>query len=164
LELQILFMIWCGIRVQLGDSCSNFISSWKFQSNFIDFHTLGLPWFIIQILSQILKSYNKEICSLFDSLQILILFVIFQAGKGNLWVNQFKSLLKIFGLIQNCYYLSQAGPRPPHNGPRSTNLFPVSDHSARCPICPIDTCLHRSRPPSPPPLQCHVSVDPPFSP
>jgi hypothetical protein len=31
-----------------------------------------------------LKSYYKEICSLFDSLQILILFVIFQAGKGNL--------------------------------------------------------------------------------
>jgi hypothetical protein len=67
----------------------NFIkseSSNQIPSNFIDFQTLELHGFLIQILSWILKSYNKEGCSLFNSLQIYILFEIVQSRECHIFI------------------------------------------------------------------------------
>jgi hypothetical protein len=47
------------------------------------FPTLELPWFLIQILSPILKSSNEESSSLFNSLHIHILFGNFWAQEGH---------------------------------------------------------------------------------
>jgi hypothetical protein len=41
------------------------------------FQTLQLPKILIQILAQIFENSNKEGCSLFNSIQVYILFEIF---------------------------------------------------------------------------------------
>jgi hypothetical protein len=51
----------------------------KIPSNSSQIQTLDIPQFLIQILSGILKSSDKESCPLFNSLQIHILFENFQA-------------------------------------------------------------------------------------
>jgi hypothetical protein len=53
----------------------------KIPTNSRQLQTLELPQFLIQILSRILKSSNKESYPLFNSLQINILFEIFQARE-----------------------------------------------------------------------------------
>jgi hypothetical protein len=68
----------------------------KIPSNSIEFQTLELHCFVIQILSQILKYFNKDRCSLFNSLQIPILFGIFQAREGRLFIKLIEIYLKSF--------------------------------------------------------------------
>jgi hypothetical protein len=46
----------------------------QIQPNSIKFQTLELPRILIQILSQILESFTKESCFLFNSIQIRNLF------------------------------------------------------------------------------------------
>jgi hypothetical protein len=69
------------LQEQLGVSQSNFFKVLEIpiESNSIEFQTLQIPWVLIQILPQILKKNYKEICSLFDFLQIHTLFEIFEA-------------------------------------------------------------------------------------
>jgi hypothetical protein len=104
---KLLFMSWCVILVQTIAPCSNFINSWKFQEvlpKSIEFQTLNLPWFLIQILPQILKSSNKENCSLFDSLQIHILFEIFGVRKVHLLIKSIQTHLKIIWINKKYHY------------------------------------------------------------
>jgi hypothetical protein len=54
----------------------------KIQSNSIEIQTLELPCFLIQILSRNLKSRNKGSYSLFQKLQIHILFDFFEMWKN----------------------------------------------------------------------------------
>jgi hypothetical protein len=63
--------------------------------NSIEFQTLQLPQFLIQILSGILKSSTKESCPLFNSLQIHILFENFQARKLYLLIELIQNRLNI---------------------------------------------------------------------
>jgi hypothetical protein len=78
------FLSWVGVSSRCNQETLNQISSilknfTQILPNSIKFQTLELPQFIIQILSGILKSSNKESCSLFNSLQIHILFANFGA-------------------------------------------------------------------------------------
>jgi hypothetical protein len=61
----------------------------------MNFKPQTLLHFLIQILSRILKSSNKENCSLFDSIQIHILFKIFGAQKVHLLIKSIQTRLKI---------------------------------------------------------------------
>jgi hypothetical protein len=54
--------------------------------NSIAFQTLELPQFLIQILFGIPKRSNKENCSLFQKIQMHILFEIFRAWERPLLI------------------------------------------------------------------------------
>jgi hypothetical protein len=61
----------------------------------MNFKPQTLLHFLIQILSRILKSSNKENCSLFDSIQIHILFKNFGAREVHLLIKSIQTRLKI---------------------------------------------------------------------
>jgi hypothetical protein len=94
------------LLVQISTILGN---SYQIPLNSIEFQTLEIPQFLIQNLSIILKSSNTESCPLFNSLQIHILFEIFQARELYLWLNQFK-LVWIFLNKYKCYYSFRARP------------------------------------------------------
>jgi hypothetical protein len=77
-----------------GAPCSSFTNSRKFQSNSIKFHLNSTPRtfpdFLNSILSRILKSYNKESCSLFQHIHTQILFENFQARESHLWIDSIR--------------------------------------------------------------------------
>jgi hypothetical protein len=97
---KFLCISWSIVREQTIAPCSNFINSWSFnqihQISF-KFNTLNLSWFLIQIPSRNLKSYNKESCSLFQNIQIHVFFEIFREREGPLLIksnsNQFANLI-----------------------------------------------------------------------
>jgi hypothetical protein len=68
----------------------------KIESNSIEIQTLQLPWFLIQILSWILKSSNKEIRSLSQELHIHILFEIFKEQEGPLLIKSIQVIWIFF--------------------------------------------------------------------
>jgi hypothetical protein len=68
----------------------------KIESNSIEIQTLQLPWFLIQILSRILKSSNKEIRSLSQELHIHILFEIFKEQEGPLLIKSIQVIWIFF--------------------------------------------------------------------
>jgi hypothetical protein len=53
----------------------------------LEFKHLDFFWFLIPILGRILKSSNKESCSLFNFLHIYILIENFWVREGILWTN-----------------------------------------------------------------------------
>jgi hypothetical protein len=60
------------------------------------FQTLELSWILIQILDRILENSNKEGCSLFNSVQVHILFEIFQAREVHLLLKSIQAHLNFF--------------------------------------------------------------------
>jgi hypothetical protein len=74
----------------------------KIPINSIKFQTLKLPWISIQVLSWILKRSNKESCSLFNSLQICVLFEIVGAWEGYVLIESIQIPLKCFEQMENC--------------------------------------------------------------
>jgi hypothetical protein len=60
--------------------------------NSIEFQTLNLPRFFIQILYQILKSSNKESCSLLHYLLSHILFENFHAREVYLLIESVQTI------------------------------------------------------------------------
>jgi hypothetical protein len=64
--------------------------------NSIEFQTLELSQYLIQIPSGILKNSNKESCTLFNSIQFHILFKKFQAQEVYLLIKSIQTYLNVF--------------------------------------------------------------------
>jgi hypothetical protein len=87
-----------------------------FQSNSSNFSRIQTPrtfWFLVQILGRILKSSNKESCSLFNSLHIHILYENFQACEVYLLTESIQIKYKNPWIILKCHYSSWARPPSP---------------------------------------------------
>jgi hypothetical protein len=88
----------------------NFIHSWKKQSNSIKFYWISNSRtnldFLIQIIFRHWKSSNKESCSLFQMLQIHILFEIFWSPRRISFDQINSSLLQKFQINGEGHYFS----------------------------------------------------------
>jgi hypothetical protein len=69
----------------------NLSSTWNSHFNWI--WLVKVLWFVIQILFLILKSFNKESCSLIQKVHNHILFEMFQAWECHLWIESIQVIL-----------------------------------------------------------------------
>jgi hypothetical protein len=96
--------MWSQYHRQSGVKKVHFPNSkkiWKFpnefHSSFIKIQGIEISQILIQILCRIMKSYIKESCYLFNSLQVHNLFGIFRAREGIFWIISFSNQFE-FGL------------------------------------------------------------------
>jgi hypothetical protein len=154
LNSKLSFMSWSILQVQSEAYISNCVNPWnskQIQPNSIGYQTLELPWILIQILVRIFKSSNKESCSLFNSLQIHILFEFFWGLQDLLLTESIQVNLKMFWINRKCHcsfgpaQINRSSSLKKH-GPRATRVIPC--HAPLCPSPPSSTWR---RGPDPPP-------------
>jgi hypothetical protein len=147
------------LLVQISSILKN---SNQIPSKSIEFQILELPLFLIQILYRILKRSNKESYSLFNYLQIYILFDFFWDQEGHLLIESIRFSLNLFELKWNgTVHLRPGLGRLAHGGPAAAPL----SHTCASPTAPPN---HQPPPTGarptgwPPPLPEHVPPPPPL--
>jgi hypothetical protein len=164
-------MIWSVIHVRTWASCSNFIDSWVSHQNSIKFYWNSNPIFffnfIIQILHQILKSTNKESCSLLQILQNHILFDFFWNQEVHVLIESSQFHLK--KIREDIVHFRPTQSSRPISHPPSVAHAPTFPSPCTGPRCasPVQTAarLHQARVvagrPTPPSLERVVPNPPP---